>query len=131
MLKILNLTLLLDVTLHQEIKYSPFPSCFIPFFPWLQTTYWKKVFLIAFRHILLKILPLMHIFSFIITTYLETCCGIESFSRKQCPVELSLWIIPPVSPILPKMFPLLSSCLLPPPCLDCPAPSPKPLRGTL
>ena len=24
------------------------------------------------------------------------------------------------------MFPLLSSCLLPPPCMDCPNPSPKP-----
>ena len=118
MSKCLNLVLLLDVTPYQKIESSLFPSYLTPFLSWLQTTYWKKVSLTAFRRILQKVLPVVHIFSFIITTYLKKFIGIKYLITKQCPVVLSPWVIPPVSPILPKIFPLLSSCLLPPPCMD-------------
>ena len=81
--------------------------------------HWKKVFLVAFRQILEKNLPVVHIFSCTITRYLKTFCGIKSLSTKECLAELSLGIISPVSPIIPKMFPLLSSCLVSPQCMDC------------
>ena len=79
----------------------------------------KKWSLIVFRQISQNILYVVHIFNFIITDYLKTFSGIKSLSKKQCPAELSLWIIPPVYPILLKNFPFLSSHLLPPPCMDC------------
>ena len=85
----------------------------------------EKSILTAFRQILPKSLPVVHNFSFITTTYLKKFIGIKSLITKQCPAELSPWIISPVSPILPKIFPLLSSCLLLPPCMDCPTHSPK------
>ena len=129
--KIWNLTLLLDISPHHKIESYPFPSCLTLSLPWLQTTYWIKVSLITFRQILPNILLVVHIFSFIITTYLKTFSGIKSLSTKQCTTELFLWIIPPVYRILPKIFPLLFSCFLPPPCVDCHAPSPKPLEKTL
>ena len=100
--------------------------CLNPFLLWLQTTCWKKVSLIVFRQILPKYLLAVHIFSFIITTYLKNFIGIKSLSTKQCPAELSPWIIPPVSPILPKIYHLLPSSLMPLPCMDCPASSFKP-----
>ena len=123
--KILNLTLPLDVTPHRKIESIPFPSCLTPSPFWLQTTCWKKVSLINFRQILPQILPVAHIFSFIITTYLKNIIGNKSLTTKQCPAELSPWIMPSVSPILPKMYHLLSSCLVALPCMDCPAHSPK------
>ena len=101
-------------------------ECLTSSLPWLQTIYWKKVSVIAFRNIAPKILPVVHISSLIFTTYLKKFIGIKSISTKQCPAELSPWIIPPVSPILPKMFPFLSYCLLPFQCMDSPAHSPKP-----
>ena len=82
--------------------------------------YCKKVSLIAYRQILPKILHVVLIFSFTIMAYFEKFVGIKSYSTKQCPAELSPWIIPPVLLILPKMFPLLSSCLLPLQSMDCP-----------
>ena len=112
---------------HQKIDCYPFPSCLTPFFPWLQTTYWKKVSPIAFRQILPNILTMVHIFSFIITTYLKKFIGIKILSTKQCPAELSPWNIPTIFLILPKMFLLLSFCLLPPPCMDFPTFSLKPI----
>ena len=110
---------------QQKFGSSPFLSCLIPSLAWLQTTYRKKVSLIVFRQILPNILPVVHIFSFIIMAYLKKFIGIKFLSTKQCPAELSPWIIPPLFPILPKMFPLLLSCLLSPPCMDCPTPSHK------
>ena len=97
---------------HQKIDCYPFPSCLTPPLPWLQTTYWKKVSPVVFRQILPKILPMVHIFSFIITTYLKKFIGIKTLGAKQYPAELSLWSIPTIFPILPKMFHLLSFCLL-------------------
>ena len=123
--KILNLTLPLDVTHNRKIESFPSPSCLTPSPPWLQTACWKKVFLIDFRQILSKTLLVVHIFSFIITTYSKNIIWNKSLSRKQRPAELSPWIIPSVSPILPKMYHLLSFCLLLLPCMDCPAYSPK------
>ena len=66
-----------------------------------------------------------HFHSFIIATFLKKFIVIKSFSRKQCPAELSPWIIPLVLSVLPKLFPLPSSFLLPPPCVDYLVPSPK------
>ena len=103
----------------------PFPSYLTSFLLWLETKYWKKVSLIAFKQILPKILPMLHIFNFIIMAYLKNFIGIESLSTKQSPAELSPWIIHPILSILAKVSPLLSSWLLPPPCMDCPTPSPK------
>ena len=51
----------------------------------------------------------------------------KSLSTKQCLAELSSWIIPPVFHILPKNFCLLSSGLLPPPCIDSSTPSSIPI----
>ena len=112
--------------LHKKIDCYPFPLCLTPSLLWLQTTYWKKVSPIAFGQILPKILPMVHILSFIITTYFKKFIGIKTLSTKQYPAELSPWSIPTVFPILPKMFSLLSFCLLPPPCMECPTSSPKP-----
>lgn len=75
---------------------------------------------LTYRHILPKIWLVVHIFSFIITTYLKTFSGMKTLSKKQRPAELSLWIITRVYPILPKMFPFLSSYLLPVPRIGCP-----------
>ena len=85
-----------------RIKSSPYPSCLTPSLSWLETKYWKKVSLIAFKQILSKILSVLHIFRFIIMTYLKNFIGIESFSTKQCPTELSPWIIHPLFSILKK-----------------------------
>ena len=109
-----------------KIESSPFPSCLTPSLPCRPHI---GESLIAFRQILTKILPVVHICSFIITTYLKKFIEVKSISTKQCPAELSPWITPPVSPILLKMFPLLSSYFLTPPCMDCPVPSPKPFWG--
>ena len=49
----------------------------------------KKVFLIAFRQILPKILPLAIIFSNIIMTNLKKLIGNKSLNTKQCPAGLS------------------------------------------
>ena len=92
-------------TVHQKIDCCPFPSCLTPFFPWLQITYWKKVSPIAFRQILPKFLPMVHIFSFIIWTYLKKFIGIKILSTKQYPAELSPWSIPIYSPSCQKCFP--------------------------
>ena len=51
-----------DLQLRQGSESFPFPSCLTPNLLWLQTTYWKKVFLIAFRQILSNILSVVHIF---------------------------------------------------------------------
>ena len=112
--------------LHQKIDCYSFLSCLTPSLPLLQTTYWKKVSPIAFRQILPKMLPMVHIFSSIITTYLKKFIGIKTLSTKQYPAKLSPWSIPIVFLILSKMFALLWFCLLPPPCMDCPTSSPKP-----
>ena len=60
----------------------------------------KKVSLIVFRYISSKILPLVHIFSFTIMTYLKKLTGIKSLNTKQCLAGFSSRIIPspPVSP---------------------------------
>ena len=55
--------------------------------------HWKTVFLVAFRQILEKNLPVVHIFSCKIMRYLKTFCGIKSLSTKECRAELSLGII--------------------------------------
>ena len=47
-------------------------------------------FLIAFRQTLPKILAVVHIFSFIITTYLKIFSKIKSIGTKKCPSDLSL-----------------------------------------
>ena len=65
--KIFNPTFLLDVTPHQKIESSLFPLCSIPSFPWLQTTYWKKVSLIHFRKILPKMLLVVHILTVLLS----------------------------------------------------------------
>ena len=103
-----------------KIESSPFLLCLILSLPWLQTLYWKKVGLIVFRQILQTILSVVYIFSFKIKTYLKTFSGMKTLSKKQYQAELSLWIITPVYPILPKMFPFLSSYLLPVPRISCP-----------
>ena len=102
-------------------KWIP-PPFFIPhpISPLIAHHMLEKVSLKVFRQILSKVLPVVHIFSFIIAVYMKKLIGIKSLSTKQCPAELSPWIIPPVSPILPKMYYLLSSCLLPLLCVDCP-----------
>ena len=86
----------------------------------------EKIISKAFRQIVPKTLPMVQIFSFIITTYLKKVIGIKTLSTKQYPEELSPWSIPTIFPILPKMFPLLSFSLLSPPCMDCPTFSSKP-----
>ena len=48
-----------------------------------------KVSLTAFGQILPKILPVVHISSFIIMTYLKKFIGIKSLITKQCLAELS------------------------------------------
>ena len=88
----------MDVTHYRKKKSSPFPSCLTPSLLWLQTKCWKKVSLIVFRQILPKVFPVVHIFSFIITTYLKKFAGIKFFSTKQCPAESFPWIIPHISP---------------------------------
>ena len=92
----------MDVTSCQKIEPSTFPSCLTPFFPWFQNTYWKKVSLTAFRKILSKVLSVVHIFSFIITTYLKKFTVIKSLSTKKCPAELSPWITPQLPPFYQK-----------------------------
>ena len=73
----------------------------------------RKKSLIAFRQILVKILPAACIFSYTIMTYLKKLHGTNSLNTKQCPVGLSTRIIPQVSPFLPK-FPLLCWCFVAP-----------------
>ena len=121
----IRIELLLDVTHHQNIESSHLPSCLTLSLSWFQTTCWKKVSLITFRQNLPKTLLAVHIFSFIIMTFLKKFIEIRSLMTKQCLVELSPWIIPPASPILPKLLILLLSCLLPPSCrLPCRFPKP-------
>ena len=57
-----------------------------------------KKSLIAFKQIKPKPLPVVYIFSFIITTYLIKFIRIKSLNTKQCPAELAPWIIPPYTP---------------------------------
>ena len=106
------------MSLHTKNWVLPFS--FMPHPILLQTLYWKKVGLRVFRQILQTILSVVYIFSFIITTYLKPFSGMKTLSKKQRPAELSLWIITRVYPILPKMFPFLSSYLLPVPRIGCP-----------
>ena len=89
---------------HSPRKNWILPLSFIPYpiSPVMQIIYWKKVSLIAFRQILPKILSVLYIFSFIIRTYLKKFTGIKSLSTKQCPAELSPWIISHVSPFYQK-----------------------------
>ena len=101
-----------------KIESSHFPSCLIPSLPCVQATYWKKVSVTAFGQILPKILPVVHIFSFLIMTCLKK--SLELSPLLQNSVNYLPALYRPVAPILPKMFPLLLSCLLPPPCMDCP-----------
>ena len=118
--KILNLSLFMDVTSHQ--KLSPPLFFYASSYPSLNCRRYigKKVGLIVFRQILQTILSVVYIFSFKIKTYLKTFSGMKTLSKKQYQAELSLWIITPVYPILPKMFPFLSSYLLPVPRISCP-----------
>ena len=51
----------ISVGCHSPPKNESSPTC-------LQAVYWKKVSLISFRQILPKTLPVVHIFSFIMTT---------------------------------------------------------------
>ena len=81
----------------------------------------KKVSLIAFRQVSRKTLPVVQLFSFIITTCLKKLTGIKPLSTKQCPAKLSPRIIPPVSSISPEIFSFLQSCLLSSPYTDYPA----------
>ena len=69
--KILNLPLFLDVTPYWKIEFFCFPLCLTPPLPYLQTAYWKKVSLIAFRQTLPNILPVVDILSFRMTSYLK------------------------------------------------------------
>ena len=69
--KISNLPLFLDVTPYWKIEFFCFPLCLTPPLPYLQTTYWKKVSLIAFRQTLPNILPVVNILSLTITSYLK------------------------------------------------------------
>ena len=71
---------------------------------------------------------MVHIFSFIITTYLKKLIGIKILGTKQYPAELSPRSIPTIFSILPKTFPLFSFSLLPPPCMDYPT---FPLKPTI
>ena len=126
----IRIELLLDVTHHQNIESSHLSSCLSLSLSWFQTTCWKKVSLITFRQILPKTLLAVHIFSFIIITFLKKFIEIKSLMIKQYLVELSPWIIPPASLILPKMLILLLCCLLPLSCIDFPANFPNlPFRG--
>ena len=92
----------MDATPYRKNDPPLFPSCLTSSLPWLQITNCKKIFLIAFRQILSKILSAVHIFSFIITTYLKKFTGSKSLSTKQCSAELSSWIIPHVFPFYQK-----------------------------
>ena len=93
--KILNLTLLLNVTAPLKIESSPLFSCLTLSFPWLPTKYWKKKkSLTDFRLMLPNVLLWVHIFSFIITTYLKNLIGIKLFNTKQRPAKLSPRIMP-------------------------------------
>ena len=103
MSKILNLTLLLDVTPYRKMESPPSPSCFTSSLLGLEITCWKKVSLIVFGQTLPKVFPVVYIFKFTISTYLKKLIGIKSFSTKQCPAELSPLIIPTVYPNLTKI----------------------------
>ena len=101
--KSLNLILLLDITTHQKIVSLP----------WLQTTYWEKVSLIALRQIKPKILLVVHFFSFIITTYLKTLLGTKSLKYKAVSSRIISLSYDPMYPLFYQKCPLLSSCVLP------------------
>ena len=85
---------------HSNIESPPSLS-------WSQTTYWKKVSLIAFRQILPKMLLVARIFSYTIFIYLKKLDGTKSLNTKQFSAGLSPRIIPQVSPFLPKISPPL------------------------
>ena len=65
----------------------------------------RRIF-IDLRQILPKILP-ARIFSYIVMTYLKKLDCTKSFNTKQCPAELSLIIIPQVSPRMSPSLMLL------------------------
>ena len=73
----------------------------------------QNVSLIGFRQILPKYLPVMHIFSFTIITYLKKLLGVKFFFTKQRPAGLSPKIIPPAACVLPKMPSPLTYWMLP------------------
>ena len=113
---------------HSLPKNGVFPLSFMPYLisPWIGDHMLKKSISNSFWTNFTKSFPVVYIFKFTITTYLKKLIGIKSRSTKQCPAELSPLIIPTVSPILPKLCHLLSSCLFGLPCIDYPAPFPKP-----
>ena len=76
-------------------------------------------------------MPVVHIFIFIIITYLKKLIEIKSFNTKLCPVELSSWIITSYIPQSYQKYTPPLILLLPSPGMDYPAPSPKPLRETM
>ena len=84
------------------------PSCLTQSLTWLQTTYWKQVSLTAFRQILPNTLTAVHIFSFIITTYLKKSIGIKSLSTKDytfCIPNLTENVPPPfILLVTPTMY---------------------------
>ena len=97
MLKSLKLTLLLDLTPHQKNESSPFPSCLTLSLSWLQTTYWKKVSLTAFRQILSTNFSCGAHFQFIIMTYLKEFIGpfLQNSVQQNHLLELYPLYLPP------------------------------------
>ena len=87
---------------HQKVESSLFPSCLTPSLSLIADRILQKISLIALRQMLPKLLPVAAIFSFIITSYLQKFIEIKYLNTKQCPAELSPWIIPLVSPHLNK-----------------------------
>ena len=63
------------------------------------------VSLIAFRQIVSNLLPLVQIFSFIITTYLKNFIGMKSITTKQFPPEISLNYTPCIPHLIKKFSP--------------------------
>ena len=106
--KVLNPSFLLDVTSLQKNVSFPFPSCLTLSLPWLQTSF------IAFRQVQPRSLLVVHIFSFIITTYLKEFIGIKSLNTvsrrivclnytllyppyfQKCP-PLLIWLVAPTT----------------------------------
>ena len=77
----------------RKLNLPHFLHASTPSIPLFQSTYWGKVSLITFRQVWPKILPLVLIFSFIITTYLTKFIGIKYLHTKQCSTVSSIqWI---------------------------------------
>lgn len=76
---------------HQKISFMFHPA------PTLITYHIlaKSISNNLYTNFLPKTVLVLHIFSFIITIYLNNFIGIKSFNTNQCPSELSPWIIPP------------------------------------